>query len=80
MFVFDGSQSGRSDAADWIRNVKRLCPQAEYLVNMAQAYHDMAAQNVADGTGGMDGSIRFFEEQSRAENAGNGFSNTSSPK
>jgi hypothetical protein len=27
----------------------------------------MATHNVEDGTGGMDGSIRFAEEQARAE-------------
>ncbi|KAF7355820.1 Peroxidase [Mycena venus] len=51
-----------------------LCVSPEVL-NLAQAYHDMATHNVADRTGGMDGSIRL-EEQSRAENAGDGFSNT----
>ncbi|KAJ7805407.1 heme peroxidase [Mycena olivaceomarginata] len=78
LFIFSGANSGRSDAADWIRN----------------AYHDMATHNIVDGTGGMDGSIRFSEEQSRPEasgawflalavltsspfqNAGDGFSNT----
>ncbi|KAJ7877784.1 heme peroxidase [Mycena leptocephala] len=49
LFLFDGSHSGRSNAADWIRT----------------AYHDMATHNVADGTGGMDGS-----------DAGDGFQNT----
>ncbi|KAJ7913189.1 heme peroxidase [Mycena leptocephala] len=52
--------SGRSNAADWIRT----------------AYHDMATHNIADGTGGMDASIRFAEEQARAENVGDGFDNT----
>ncbi|KAF7362149.1 Peroxidase [Mycena venus] len=51
--------SGRSDAADWIRT----------------AYHDMATHNVNDGTGGLDASIRFAEEQSRPENIGDGFIN-----
>ncbi|KAF7333698.1 Peroxidase [Mycena venus] len=63
-FSFDsgdaGSRSGRSNAADWIR----------------AAYHDMATHNIADGTGGMDASIRFDEEQARPENAGDGFQNT----
>ncbi|KAF8170340.1 heme peroxidase [Mycena galopus ATCC 62051] len=52
--------SGRSDAADWIRT----------------AYHDMAPHNSADGTGGLDASIRFGVEQARAENVGDGFNNT----
>ncbi|KAJ7239707.1 heme peroxidase [Mycena rebaudengoi] len=56
----DASRSGRSNAADWIRT----------------AYHDMATHIVADGTGGMDGSIRFAEEQARPEDAGDGFQNT----
>ncbi|KAF7328171.1 Peroxidase [Mycena venus] len=64
LFSFDSqganSRSGRSNAADWIRT----------------AYHDMATHNVADGTGGMDASIRFDEEQARPENAGDGFQNT----
>ncbi|KAF8153643.1 hypothetical protein K438DRAFT_1987444 [Mycena galopus ATCC 62051] len=60
LFAFDGPSSGRSDAADWIRT----------------AYHDMATHNVADGTGGLDASIRLAEEQARPENAGDGFLNT----
>jgi hypothetical protein len=32
-----------------------------------QAYHDMATHNVQDGTGGLDASIRFPEEQARSE-------------
>ncbi|KAJ6535599.1 hypothetical protein B0H19DRAFT_1271340 [Mycena capillaripes] len=60
LFVFDEPNSGRSDAADWIRT----------------AYHDMATHNVVDGTGGMDASIRFDEEQIRTENSGDGFGNT----
>ncbi|KAK6996397.1 peroxidase [Favolaschia claudopus] len=55
-----GLGTGRSNIADWVRT----------------AYHDMATHNVADGTGGLDASIRFEEEQARAENVGNGFSNT----
>ncbi|KAJ7494262.1 heme peroxidase [Mycena galericulata] len=60
LFFFGNNLTGRSDAADWIRT----------------AYHDMATHNVADGTGGLDASIRFAEEQARAENAGDGFQNT----
>ncbi|KAJ6457968.1 putative L-ascorbate oxidase [Mycena sanguinolenta] len=64
LYLFDsvagGLKSGRSDAADWIRT----------------AYHDVATHNIWDGTGGLDASIRFPEEQARAENAGNGFVNT----
>ncbi|KAK7030627.1 peroxidase [Favolaschia claudopus] len=55
-----GRASGRSNAADWIRT----------------AYHDMATFNKIDQTGGLDGSIRFAEEQARAENIGDGFANT----
>ncbi|KAF8158665.1 heme peroxidase [Mycena galopus ATCC 62051] len=36
----------------------------------------MAAYNITDGTGGMDGSIRLPDEQARPENVGNGFQNT----
>ncbi|KAF7342606.1 Peroxidase [Mycena sanguinolenta] len=56
----NGSNTGRSNAADWIRT----------------AYHDMATHNATDGTGGLDASIGFSEEQARPENAGDGFSNT----
>ncbi|KAF8184650.1 heme peroxidase [Mycena galopus ATCC 62051] len=59
-FLFGGSNTGRSDAADWIRTT----------------YHDVATHNITDGTGGLDASIRFAEEQARAENVGDGFSNT----
>ncbi|KAF7343034.1 Peroxidase [Mycena venus] len=61
-FASTGSSgtTGRSNAADWIRT----------------AYHDMATHNIADGTGGLDASIRFAEEQARAENVGDGFANT----
>ncbi|KAJ7042378.1 heme peroxidase [Mycena alexandri] len=58
--AFGGTNSGRSNAADWIRT----------------AYHDMATHNITDGTGGMDASIRFAEEQARLENPGTGFGNT----
>ncbi|KAJ6497776.1 heme peroxidase [Mycena sanguinolenta] len=60
-FTVDPSgNSGRSDAADWIRT----------------AYHDMATYNLTDGTGGLDASIRFGVEQARPENVGDGFNNT----
>ncbi|KAJ7084921.1 hypothetical protein C8R44DRAFT_894031 [Mycena epipterygia] len=36
----------------------------------------MATHNITDGTGGLDASIRFTEEQARPENAGDGFKNT----
>ncbi|KAF7369579.1 Peroxidase [Mycena venus] len=60
LFIFGPANSGRSNAADWIRT----------------AYHDMATYNITDGTGGMDASIRFAAEQARPENAGDGFANT----
>ncbi|KAF8188886.1 heme peroxidase, partial [Mycena galopus ATCC 62051] len=62
-FLFSGTiapTSGRSDAADWIRT----------------AYHDAATFNSADGTGGLDASIRLPAEQARPENTGDGFANT----
>ncbi|KAF8175929.1 heme peroxidase [Mycena galopus ATCC 62051] len=59
-FIFGGPNTGRSNANDWIRT----------------AYHDMATYNSTDGTGGLDASIRFAEEQARPENVGDGFSNT----
>ncbi|KAJ7032721.1 putative L-ascorbate oxidase [Mycena alexandri] len=60
LFIFAAPGSGRSNAADWIRT----------------AYHDMATHNITDGTGGMDASIRFAEEQARPEDVGDGFQNT----
>ncbi|KAJ7239076.1 heme peroxidase [Mycena rebaudengoi] len=62
LFIFDGPNS-------------RLDTQSLHWYTM-QAYHDMATYNSTNGSGGMDGSIRFTEEQSRAENTGDGFSNT----
>lgn len=50
----------RSNAGDWVRT----------------AYHDMAPHNKEDGSGGMDGSIRFWEEQARPENPGTHFNNS----
>ncbi|KAJ7827249.1 heme peroxidase [Mycena olivaceomarginata] len=58
--ALQGFHSGRANVADWVRT----------------AYHDMATHNVEDGTGGLDASIRFSEETSRAENPGDGFRNT----
>ncbi|KAJ6589769.1 heme peroxidase [Mycena capillaripes] len=63
----DGTPTGRANGPDWIRTASKRS-----LV----AYHDMATHNVGDGTGGLDASIRFAEEQSRSENAGTGFANT----
>ncbi|KAJ6521703.1 heme peroxidase [Mycena capillaripes] len=63
----DGALTGRANGPDWIRTASKRS-----LV----AYHDMATHNVGDGTGGLDASIRFAEEQSRSENAGTGFANT----
>lgn len=49
--ALQGFHSGRANVADWVRT----------------SYHDMATHNVEDGTGGLDASIRFSEETSRAE-------------
>ncbi|KAJ7851197.1 heme peroxidase [Mycena leptocephala] len=73
----NGENTGRSTVADWIRTVTltpRMWPT--HRIISVQAYHDMATHNASDGTGGLDGSIRFAEEQARAENAGDGFANT----
>ncbi|KAF7330711.1 Peroxidase [Mycena sanguinolenta] len=71
-----GSDTGRANAADWIRTIGfcLVFPHWGYL--FTKAYHDMATHNSTDGTGGLDASIRFAEEQVRAENAGDGFDNT----
>jgi hypothetical protein len=36
--------------------------QCRQLADFPQAYHDMTTHNVEDGTGGLDGSIRFIED------------------
>jgi hypothetical protein len=64
----DGSPTGRANGPDWIRTVRRGQRNPPYLkLIYAQAYHDMATHNAEDGTGGLDASIRFAEEQSRSE-------------
>ncbi|KAH7101481.1 heme peroxidase [Auriculariales sp. MPI-PUGE-AT-0066] len=55
-----GVKNVRTNAADWLRT----------------AYHDMATHNVETGVGGLDASIRFWQEQARPENPGNGFNNS----
>jgi hypothetical protein len=63
-----GSTTGRSNAADWIRTVRHIPSFWQLRIPyIAQAYHDMATHNITDGTGGLDASIRFSEEQARAE-------------
>jgi hypothetical protein len=63
----DGSGTGRSNAADWIRTVSGRSTTEQLGLICGKAYHDMATHNVKDGTGGLDASIRFAEEQSRPE-------------
>ncbi|KAH7092727.1 putative L-ascorbate oxidase [Auriculariales sp. MPI-PUGE-AT-0066] len=55
-----GSGFGRSTASDWIRT----------------AFHDMATFDKGKGTGGLDASLRFPEEQARDENKGTQFALT----
>jgi hypothetical protein len=59
-FVMNTFDTGRMDAAEWIR----------------AGYHDMATADVDAGTGGMDASIGFPEELERAENPGKAFNDT----
>ncbi|KAH7101145.1 heme peroxidase [Auriculariales sp. MPI-PUGE-AT-0066] len=59
-FHLSGAGTGRSNAGDWIRT----------------AFHDMATHDVTTGKGGLDGSIRFAEEQARPENPGDHFART----
>ncbi|KAJ6542186.1 heme peroxidase [Mycena vulgaris] len=78
-FIFsteENSPTGRANAPDWIRTVSYITSGSATKTKLGQAYHDMATHNVEDGTGGLDASIRFSEEQSRAQNAGDGFFNT----
>jgi hypothetical protein len=65
-FTF-GDGTGRANTADWIRTVSWKKHALANSADMRQAYHDMATHNIADGTGGLDASIRFPEEQSRGE-------------
>ncbi|KAF8178781.1 hypothetical protein K438DRAFT_1769238 [Mycena galopus ATCC 62051] len=53
------ANSARYNRADWIRT----------------SFHDFGTYNISDGTGGLDASIRFAEEE-RPEDPGNGFANT----
>lgn len=68
---FPSDTPGRSNAADWIRNV-RFSPtltkswMGSHMIS--QVFHDAAPHNQADGTGGLDASIRF--EISRSEVCG----------
>ncbi|KIY64382.1 heme peroxidase [Cylindrobasidium torrendii FP15055 ss-10] len=55
-----GTAGLRTNAGDWIRT----------------AYHDMAPHDKTAGTGGLDASIRFWEEQARPENPGNHWNNS----
>ncbi|KAF7337433.1 Peroxidase [Mycena sanguinolenta] len=71
-----GSDTGRANAADWIRTVGFYLAFPHWADLFTEAYHDMATHNSTDGTGGLDASIRFAEEQARVENAGDGFDNT----
>ena len=57
-FAFGDDNTGRADAADWLRTVRSVST-FPVRANSTQAYHDMATHNVADGTGGLDASIRF---------------------
>lgn len=62
-----GETVGRANAADWLRTVSTKS-QADFdplwLINVIfEAYHDMATHNVTSGTGGLDGSIRFEQDQ-----------------
>ncbi|KAF7337432.1 Peroxidase [Mycena sanguinolenta] len=68
--------TGRANAADWICTVGFYLAFPHWADLFTEAYHDMATHNSTDGTGGLDASIRFAEEQARAENAGDGFDNT----
>jgi hypothetical protein len=59
----------RTNAADWIRTVSSNFGGLECWLNQhhGQAYHDMATADVQAGTGGIDASIQFDEEQKRPE-------------
>ncbi|KAJ7210600.1 hypothetical protein C8J57DRAFT_1257158 [Mycena rebaudengoi] len=62
-FIFSGAGLGRSDVADWFRNLA------------GEAYHDMATHNAEDGTGVWTRPFALIRS-APAENAGDGFSNT----
>lgn len=51
---------GRSNAADWIRNVgDLLAASVRILSTIPQAFHDFILHNATDGTGGFDASTIF---------------------
>ena len=73
-----GSTPNRSNAADWVRAVRRAMLVKARIMNSPrslQAYHDMAPHNKEDGSGGLDASIQF--EQDRAEVRYTRYSSTS---
>ncbi|KAJ7186076.1 heme peroxidase [Mycena filopes] len=74
-FTFSDTDAptGRANTADWIRTVRS---SLGFSRRTTHSYHDMATHNISDGTGGLDASIRFPEEQARGENPGTGFLNT----
>ncbi|KAJ7887189.1 heme peroxidase [Mycena leptocephala] len=56
--------------------VQGLVTQGECDNLTSAGVQRLATHNAADGTGGMDASIRFSEEQAHPENVGDGFANT----
>ncbi|KAJ6463794.1 L-ascorbate oxidase [Mycena vitilis] len=75
-FLYEGSRPDGSSMADLVRPCKlrggtNTTVAAEWL---RLVYHDVAAHNISDGTGGLDGSIFF--ETARSENVGAGMNNT----
>lgn len=80
--TLSGSDSGRANAADWIRTVSdqdllyfHVMLTISCCLIMGQAYHDMATHNVEDGTGGLDASIRFETDRAEVRKATHRLSN-----
>ncbi|KAF7323916.1 Peroxidase [Mycena kentingensis (nom. inval.)] len=75
-FIYEGTRPDGSSLTDLIRSCKlrggtNTSVAAEWV---RLVYHDTATHNIADGSGGLDGSI-FFEVD-REENNGSGMKNT----
>jgi hypothetical protein len=68
-FSFAPNQGNRTNVGDWLRTVRPsfFTRPREPQSTSTQAYHDMATHNIADGSGGLDGSIAFAAEQGRPE-------------
>ncbi|KAH7101482.1 heme peroxidase [Auriculariales sp. MPI-PUGE-AT-0066] len=66
-----GIKGVRTNAGDWLRTAMILGGHDLMVFS-----HDMATHNSNTGEGGLDASIRLWQEQARPENLGDGFNNS----